>query len=267
MAEAVTSQAALTEEQTQALRDMQEHFEGAEGYGLHLDEMCFRRYLRSENWDLKKSIAKLQNTLDWRQSFEVHKIDEWADVIAEENATGKTYVRGFDKQGRAILYMKPRHENSTSHDGNLKHLVYNMERAMLSMRERGVQEKICLIVDYEGFSLRNSPPMKTSKAVLSILQNHYPERLGIALLLNPPWIFQAFWTVIYPLIDPVTKQKIRLVSSNISETLLEHIDADVLEAGFGGNDDRKFDSSIYLSHPLTTEFTQALEKQETLESS
>jgi hypothetical protein len=26
----------------------------------------------------------------------VHKIDEWADVIAEENATGKTYVRGYE---------------------------------------------------------------------------------------------------------------------------------------------------------------------------
>jgi hypothetical protein len=50
--------------------------------------------------------------------------------------------------------MKPRFENSTSHEGNLKHLVYNMERATLCMRERGVQEKICLIVDYEGFSLR-----------------------------------------------------------------------------------------------------------------
>jgi hypothetical protein len=55
-----------------------------------------------------------------------------------------------------------------------------------------------------------------------------------------------------------TRQKIRLVSSNIPEALLENIDHDVLEASFGGGDERKFESRIYLSQPLTTEYNYAL---------
>lgn len=48
------------------------------------------------------------------------------------------------------------------------------------------------------------------------------------------------------------------MSSNIPEALLENIDSEVLESDFGGGDDRKFESRIYLSQSLTTEYTYAL---------
>lgn len=43
--------------------------------------------------------------------------------------------------------------------------------------------------------MRTSPPLKTSRETLNILQNHYPERLGMAVLYNPPIAFEMFFKV------------------------------------------------------------------------
>lgn len=43
--------------------------------------------------------------------------------------------------------------------------------------------------------------------MLNILQNHYPERLGLALILNVPWLVDMFFKLIKPFIDPVTRDK------------------------------------------------------------
>lgn len=45
--------------------------------------------------------------------------------------------------------------------------------------------------------------------MLNILQNHYPERLGLALILNVPWLVNMFFNLIKPFIDPVTREKMR----------------------------------------------------------
>lgn len=98
------------------------------------------------------------------------------------------YVRGFDRDGHVIIYMRPKYENTNNHDGNLKHLVYNLERAIAAVHYRGEGvEKIILLIDYDGYSLMNAPPMKTSTETLNILQNHYPERLYRAYCVQPPW--------------------------------------------------------------------------------
>lgn len=45
--------------------------------------------------------------------------------------------------------------------------------------------------------------------MLNIIQSHYPERLGLALILNVPWLLNAFYKLITPFIDPVTRTKMR----------------------------------------------------------
>ena len=45
--------------------------------------------------------------------------------------------------------------------------------------------------------------------MLNIIQSHYPERLGLALILNVPWLLNAFYKLITPFIDPVTRAKMR----------------------------------------------------------
>lgn len=148
--------------------------------GLKLNDATFLRYLRARNGDNEKALHMLNNTIKWRQEFGLEHIhdDNWKTIVKKENETGKCYCRGFDKEGHVLLYMKPRYENTNDHDGNLKHLVYHLERAISALEHDNKDvEKLLLVIDYEGFSLLNAPPMKTTMATLHILQDHYPGKL------------------------------------------------------------------------------------------
>ena len=158
--------------------------------------------------------------------------------------------------------MKPRFENTNDHDGNMKHLVFSMEKAIaITKKHPAKQEKVSLIIDNAEFSLFNAPPMNTSCEFLSILQNQYPERLFKAYIMHPPFYFTVFWNLIYPFIDPVTKEKIFFLSLDEEEMkrqLEQDIDLSQVETGCGGTDPRPFDSALYLRAPFDCDFSVAL---------
>jgi hypothetical protein len=56
--------------------------------------------------------------------------------------------------------------------------------------------------------------------VLNILQDHYPERLGLALILNVPFLLRAFWNLITPFVDPVTRPKMKFNPSVVEDNLI-----------------------------------------------
>ena len=63
----------------------------------------------------------------------------WRDVLEYESSTGKMYMKGFDKEGHGILYMKPGKENSSSFEGIIKFVVFSMDAAIQSIIEDGRQ--------------------------------------------------------------------------------------------------------------------------------
>lgn len=247
----------LTEQQQLALAHLRANFGSLDGSGLPMNDNTYLRYLRARQFDKEKASKLLQATLNWRRIMGLSDYSAWRDVLNKENVTGKMYCRGFDKSNRSILYMRPKLENTKDFDGNIKHVIYNMEKAIASMSARSTQGKLVLLIDFEGYTLSNSPPLHTSIETVNILQNYYPERLHKAYCIRPPWIFNTFWAMISPFIDPNTKSKIemlRLPPEAIRKRLLEEIDVDVLESCLGGNDSRPFDSSAYLSAPLDKDF-------------
>ena len=251
----------LNPEQLKALESMRQQFLSTpiDSCGLALTDATFLRYLRARNYDVTKSSLMLRATIKWRHDFGLKDMSPWSETLQLEATTGKMYIRGFDKDGHILLYMRPGNENTKNHDGNMKHTVYILERAIAIMESITGQQKLMMIIDYDGFSMSKAPPFKTSKEVLDTLQNHYPERLYRAYCINAPWFMNAFWTAIWPFIDAVTKLKIQLVKGEAATSaLLSVIDSKVLEKQFGGDDSRPFDSEAFLKGPYNWDYLMIL---------
>ena len=209
-----------------------------------LDEACCRRYLVANKWKVEEAKKKVLATIKWRHEFGVDDILPHLDNILDHSSTGKMYVNGKDKFGHPVLYMhNARNEKRflSDHEGSLRHLVYEMERAISQMGP-GI-EKMCIVMDFEGYSMFNAPPMKTSRATLDILSNHYPERMAASLMYSPPFAFWLFWKVISPFIDPVTKDKIKMISGKEpvkNAAVQEQIEIDQCLKDFGGENGFSF---------------------------
>lgn len=206
----------------------------------------------------------------WRKEFGVDAIvsclsgnprNEMTPIIEKENETSKLYVRGYDKDGRALLYMRPSKENTADSVNQMRHLVWNLEKAIACSAKNG-RSKVCIVIDYDGFKLKHSPPLSTSRYTLDILQKHYPERMHRAYICNPPFVFRTFWTLIRPFIDPVTKEKICFCHGKAG---MDKIAADVgddnrvkyLEKCAGGTAElRPIQSQEYLSLPFSVGFDE-----------
>eukprot|EP00978_Attheya_sp_CCMP212_P044466 scaffold311244_cov67-Attheya_sp.AAC.1 len=185
-------------------------------------------------------------------------------VLEVENATGKIYARGYDLEGRAVLYFRPGMENTRGQElHNMRHLVYNLERGIACSKKSG-HEKLIIIMDYKGFKLRNAPSMSTTQHTLTILQDHYPERLYRAYICNPPLVFRTFWSIMRAFIDPHTKEKIVFCHGDSAiQTLATSFDLETTEqCACGTKDLREFVSKEYLAMPMHLSFDDLPETQQ-----
>lgn len=180
-----------------------------------LTRECFLRYLRATKWDEDEAIERITLTLAWRREFGiVGKTESDCKVngklCSPENETGKEVILGFDKDGRPCLYLRPGKQNTKTSHRQVQHLVYMLEKTIDFMPSG--QDSWALLIDFkqspEGKEGGKIPPVGTGRQVLHIFQTHYPERLGRALLCNIPWLGWTFLKIIYPFIDPLTREKL-----------------------------------------------------------
>ena len=245
------------------------------------------RHLRAEKGDATKAVQQIKETLQWRRDFGVdvivscfqvestdrdtEKHAEMRRILQHEAEPGKVYARGYDREGRCFMYMTPARENNYNEMiNNMRHLVFNLEKTIACTRRKssGMNngngamplEKVNALIDYEGFKLKNSPPMSTTQYTMDILQKHYPERMRHFYLLHPPLVFQVFWNLIKHFVDPVTKEKVIFCSGkNHTRKLLDHVSVPKkLETrAYGSNPNiRAFDSNEYLHLPFDVSFDE-----------
>ena len=145
---------------------------------MWLTRECLLRYLRATKWNLHHATTRLRSTLIWRREYGTDRFT--ADYISEENETGKQVLLGFDNEGRPCLYLLPQNQNTKETPRRVEHLVYMLERT-IDLHPPG-QESLALLIDFRNTGAGGTPSLGVAKQVLDILQNHYPERLGRALL-------------------------------------------------------------------------------------
>ncbi|RFU75391.1 hypothetical protein TARUN_6840 [Trichoderma arundinaceum] len=200
---------------------------------------CLLRYLRATKWSVDDAAKRLLSTLAWRREY---GIDEFTpEHISPEQETGKQIILGFDRQGRPCQYLNPGRQNTDASPRQIQHLFYMVER-VVDMMPPGV-EMLSLMINFKPSKQRQntSVPVSMAREVLHILQNHYPERLGKALIINVPWLVQGFFKIITPFIDPVTREKLKF-----NEDMKQYVPEEQLwSSDWNGSLDFEYDHEAY----------------------
>ncbi|KPM40502.1 hypothetical protein AK830_g6044 [Neonectria ditissima] len=204
------------------------------------------RFLRARNWDVSKAMNMMASAIDWRQHRGVGDIVRDGEGVgmkkirtADEDAfmtqyrSGKSYVRGVDKDGRPVYIIRVR-----LHDPHLQtaeametYVLHNIET--IRMMARFPNDKVCLVFDLSGFGLRNMD-FHVVKFLLHVMEARYPETLGVVLVHDAPFVFWGIWRVIKCWLDPVIASKIHFTSGKAA--LARFISKDNLQTRYGGSD-------------------------------
>ncbi|XMA15477.1 hypothetical protein WAI453_008268 [Rhynchosporium graminicola] len=205
---------------------------------MWLTKECLLRYLRATKWVTAEAAKRLLGTLTWRREYGVGELT--GDYISPENETGKQIILGFDIQARPCLYLNPGRQNTEPSPKQVQHLVFMIER-VINLMVPG-QETMALLIHHKSSKTKShaGPGLSQGKEVLSILQTHYPERLGRALIINIPWVVTVFYKLITPFIDPLTRQKLVF-----NEDMRKHVPPQQLWNEFYGDLDFEYDHEAY----------------------
>ena len=197
---------------------------------------CLLRYLRADKWNVSAAETRLRNTLSWRREYGVKKITP--DYIGIESETGKQVIIGWDNEGRPCQIMRPSKQNTERGPRQIEHLVFMLERS-IDLMPAG-QETLTLLINFAETKSGQGATLAQGKQTMYILQNHYPERLGRALVTNVPWMIWGFFKLITPFIDPLTKEKIKF-----NEDSGTHVPRAQLLKECGGDVEFEYDHEKY----------------------
>jgi CRAL/TRIO domain/CRAL/TRIO, N-terminal domain len=147
---------------------------------MFLTRECLLRYLRATKWAKADAETRLLATLVWRREYGVESLT--ADYISNENETGKQVITGYDIVARPCHYLVPSKQNTPRTDKQIQHLVFMLER-VIDVMVPG-QDTLALLLNFAETKSGQGATVGQGRQTLYILQNHYPERLGRALVTN-----------------------------------------------------------------------------------
>ncbi|KAL6624467.1 hypothetical protein ACP70R_031788 [Stipagrostis hirtigluma subsp. patula] len=212
-----------------------------------LSDGTIRRFLRARNWSTELATKSLKQAVKWRRQFKPDKIC-WEDIYYDtENEARRAYLPDyFDKNGRTVFVTMTSKKSTTSTKEHIKQLVYNLEN--MSMNSEDAQEEnVVWMCDFRGWTLSSTPFWETRES-LHIIQNYYPGLIAVAILSNPPKIFESFWKMMKRFLEPTLNEKVKFVYSNNSESqriMADMFDLDKLESAFGGRSTDELDIIEY----------------------
>ena len=137
----------------------------------------------------------------------------------------------------------------------MQHLVFMLERC-IDLMPPG-QETLALLVNFKESRKGENASIGQGRQTISILQNHYPERLGKAMVQDVPWLLWGFFKAIGPFIDPATKDKMKF-----DENLRGFVPPEQLIKNYGGDVDFEYVHEKYWPAFITLAETR---RNETIE--
>jgi len=202
----------------------------------------------------------LMHTLEFREKFKPWLI---TPSVYRENKTGWMIARGYSpsqyhsdsyKSGFSIVWYTPgSHPNPSNikdHEAYIRVIVNALETGVADALNRsgGKIGKCNVILDCTNFGISMIPPMHVTKKVLKMLQDHFPDRLGVLVVLNMATAGQMFFKLLMPFIPEVVRKKIHILPNDEEvrfEMLKQVVEEQYIPNRWGGEDDFIFDSKKY----------------------
>ncbi|XP_025805444.1 phosphatidylinositol transfer protein 3-like isoform X2 [Panicum hallii] len=206
-----------------------------------LSDATIRRFLRARNWSTVQAAKSLKEAASWRRQYKPEKIC-WENITDSKNEARRAYIPDYlDKSGRMVFITLPTIKTKTSERDHIKYLVYNLENLVLNS-EGAQEESVVWMSDFR------STPFSLTQESLHIIQKYYPGLIAVAILTNPPRIFESFWKIVKHFLEPKMNKKVKFVYNNNSESLRimgDMFDLDKLESTFGGRNTAGLDINKY----------------------
>jgi len=211
------------------------------------------RYLVARSYDLDASEKMLRDTIKWRADNGIADIltDPPPErVMATMRAAFPHALHDFDKLGRPVYIEKTGRidpemiKAKLSKEDVIRGHLWMMEyQNRVLMKQASVKtgrtvDSMLNILDVEGISTSHisSNMLDIFKAVAQIDQDHYPEQLGAAYIVNVPLVFTMIYSAVSIFLDKRTRGKVFILRSGSNQTkeLLKAMDEDVLPEFLGG---------------------------------
>jgi len=200
--------------------------------GRETEDSFLLRFLRASQWDIQQAVPLYIESHKWRKEFQgIGAENITADMVRNQIRQGKTFVHGFDKVGRPVVYVRARlHDKNDPRDEMERFTVYIFEKVRRLLNP--AVDSGLVVFDMTGFGLKNMDHQFT-KFMIDVFTCKYPDSLGMALVVEAPLIFSTCWKVIKPWINPAMTDRIKFVQKS---EVKNYIDPNNLLVEFGGND-------------------------------
>ena len=214
----------------------------------------FMRYIKACRGDRELALQRLYDTAEWRQMNNVDTIldrempyfrdlkEHYVHSVIGRSKSGlPVVVEGMGGFRQTMVALRGKGIIPYHKDEVMKQFTYVIEWITRVLEPSDFPRgQFIRIYDMKGIRLSDvgdHEAVQLGKDMMDVLEQYYPERMAKAYVVNCPKFFAALWSVVKPLLDPQTANKITLVSrfKNILPALRNDLDDDVIPKVYGGN--------------------------------
>lgn len=168
------------------------------------------RYLRARGGNVEAAGAMLA-------SSEAYAVAEPPpDVCAA--CVGRPRSHSFYPVGPSVTGEPVAYSNYAAEDSAAESNVVHMRFAMDRLFGEGVPRlaRMIWVMDMQFFAAKHLSPA-VARRVLTLFADHYPERLGCAVVYDAPYIFSGLFRAVKLFADPVTVRKVVFVKHDLKK--------------------------------------------------
>lgn len=204
------------------------------------------RFIRATKGDVAAAKVRWAATCKWRteNSMDTCLIEPHPNVkLIKENYPHYFHLRGIKNE--CCYYERPAKmnipelkKNGISMEKLLKHYSICCDY-MWNKIDDSEEAKSIYVIDLDGIGFRDfaGEVVDFVKKASTFTGDHYPERSGSIFIINVPSWFSVIWNVVKPMVDDVTKAKIKILrygTEGITKALTEKIAIENIPPEYGG---------------------------------